>query len=113
MKNLKQLLAEGDPLAREAELSAVDAHGMRRQLVAAAASQPAAAPFWWPRPLALAAAVAVCLVLGVSVGVRLGDREQRAVPPAPAAKEGARRQLQFSAPGGTRIIWTFHDEFEL
>ena len=116
MKNVKQLLAVGDPLAREPEMTAVDAHAMRREVVAEAVRQPvAASPFWWPQPFVMAAVVAACLVVGVSIGVRL-DRGPRNVAPkrgAQAGVQGARRQLQFETPGGTRIIWTFHEHFEL
>ena len=68
----------------------------------------------WPRPIVVAVIVAACLVLGVGVGVRLSDElspvpPRRVVTPAP----DIRRQLQITSPGGTRIIWTFHQEFDL
>jgi hypothetical protein len=67
------------------------------------------------RPLALAAALAACLVLGVSIGMRLGHdhasiASSRAVVPS---VRDVRRQLQMTSPGGTRIIWTFHQELDL
>ena len=116
MKDLKQLLADGDPVAREAGSSPIEAARMRRVVVAAVvepAPQPVAAS--WPRPFVMAAAVAACLAVGVSVGLRLNPEPRTAVPKpnGAAGTQGARRQLQFVTTGGTRIIWTFHEHFEL
>ena len=116
MTNVKQWLADGDPLAREPELGAADAQAMRREVVAKTTSRPEAGPLYsWPRPFVMGAILAASLVAGVSVGVRL-DREPRDVAPkrgVQADVQGERRQLQFETPGGTRIIWTFHEHFEL
>jgi hypothetical protein len=116
MKDLKQLLADGDPVAREAGSSPIEAAGMRRVILAAVvepAPQPVAGS--WPRPFVMAAAVAACLLIGVSVGLRLNPEPptQPAKPSAGADAQGERRQLQFVTTGGTRIIWTFHEHFEL
>jgi len=116
MKDLKRLLADGDPVAREAGSSPIEAARMRRVIVAAVvepAAQPVAAS--WPRPFVMAAAVAACLAVGVSVGLRLNPepQTQRAKSSAGAGAQGERRQLQFVTTGGTRIIWTFHEHFEL
>jgi hypothetical protein len=109
---------EGDPLIDEKEpgLTPAAASEMRRAILAAVvepASQPAAP--WWPGPLVVAGAVAACLVVGISIGVRLNPvvRDVAPTPGAQAAGQGARRQLQFVTAGGTRIIWTFHENFEL
>jgi predicted pyridoxine 5'-phosphate oxidase superfamily flavin-nucleotide-binding protein len=120
MGNLDQLnaaLVAGDPMAREAGLSAAEVDAMRRAVVAAAETQALAS--FWPRPLFLAATVAVTIVVGVVLGSGLSQRQQR--PPAarfalsqPAASTthvAERRQLQFATPGGTRIIWVFDPEF--
>ena len=90
---------------------------MRRAVVAAAETQVSAA--FWPRPMFLAATVAVTIVVGVALGAGLPQRALR--PPAaglalsePAAsttRVDERRQLQFATPGGTRIIWVFDPEF--
>jgi hypothetical protein len=116
MKELKQLLADGDPVAREAGSSPIEAASMRRVILAAVvepAPQPVAAS--WPQPFVMAAAVAACLLVGVSVGLRINPEPRTAVPKpsAEAGAQGARRQLQFVTTGGTRIIWTFHEHFEL
>jgi predicted pyridoxine 5'-phosphate oxidase superfamily flavin-nucleotide-binding protein len=120
MGNLDQLnaaLVGGDPVAREAGLSAAEIDAMRRAIVAAAEMQSSAA--FWPRPMFLAATVAVTIVVGVALGAGLPQRAPR--PPAaglalsePAAsttRVDERRQLQFATPGGTRIIWVFDPEF--
>jgi hypothetical protein len=122
MKDLKRLLVEGDPVAREPGVSGDDIQAMRRAILVEARVQRESAPASWRlRPLALAAALAVCLATGVTIGVRLGDRGSpsvmsvtsvptRAVVPAAG---DVRRQLQITSPGGTRIIWTFHENLEL
>ena len=120
MGNLQQLnaaLVGGDPVMREAGLSAAKATAMRREIVAAAETQTSAS--FWPRPMFLAATVAATIVVGVVLGAGLPQREQR--PPAarlalsePAVsttRVAERRQLQFATPGGTRIIWVFDPEF--
>jgi hypothetical protein len=118
---LKQRLIEGDPVVREPGMSDADIRAMRRTIVVEARMRPAAAPALWRlQPLALAAALAVCLALGVSIGVRMGHdglpsaKSATSSSPvvAPATRD-VRRQLQITAPGGTRIIWTFHENLEL
>lgn len=116
MKDLKQLLLEGDPIAREPGMSDADLQAMRRTILVEARRQPEPASMSsWPRPLALTAALAACLVLGISIGMRLGDNassvtsSRAVVPPV----RDVRRQLQMTSPGGTRIIWTFHEKLEL
>lgn len=112
---LKQILREGDPVAREPGLDAFHAQAMRqRVLLEARAERAERAGFsratWWLRPVAVAGALAACLIAGVSVGLRMNETQ----PIAPAAVTApAERQLQFATPGGTRIIWTFHQEIDL
>jgi len=115
MKDLKQRLVDGDPIAHEPAMSDADVQAMRRAIVVEARRQPARSPMLsWPRPLALAAALAACLVLGISIGVRISDNAPVIVPPrASRPASDVRRKLQMTSPGGTRIIWTFHQEFDL
>jgi hypothetical protein len=117
MTDLKKLLAHGDPLRDEGDLSAADAHRMRRIVVSAAlAAAPARTP--WLRPLALAAAGALLVVVGTVTGHR-PEAPPLAAPAAdPISTIGGssgddRRQLQFSTPGGTRIIWIFDQNLRL
>jgi len=114
MTTLEARLSDGDPGA-EAGLSAAEAQEMRRVIVSAAAA-PAAAPPWWGHSLAVAALIAVMVGAGLFAGRRAADRDRLVVPLAledPAPAGGERRQLQFSTPGGTRIIWVFDPAFQL
>jgi hypothetical protein len=119
MSDLKKLLADGDPVAREPGMSDDAVRAMRRTILAEARLQAEWTPSAWRlKPLALAAAVTVCLAIGVSIGMRLagdGSQSGTSMPPAAAAPatNDARRQLQITSPGGTRIIWTFHQELDL
>ena len=119
---LKQHLIAGDPVTREPELDAFHAQAMRQRVLLEAATQPAVAPaLWWLRPIAVAGALAAGLVVAIVVGMRLNTGD---VSPASVGQYVERpfqgrgqlqppRQMQFAAPGGTRIIWTFHQEFDL
>ena len=115
MKELKQWLSDGDPVAREPRMSDMDVETMRRALLVEARRQPSPAPFaTWPRPLALGAALAACLALGIGIGLRLGGTSSPVAPPGSIVPaHDVRRQLQMTSPGGTRIIWTFHQELSL
>ena len=113
MRDWIAALREGDPAAAE-RLTKDDADAMRRLIVATAREERPHA-VWWPRALAFASVVAL-MVVASAVGARqLADREQVAAPGAAGAalESGERRQLQFSTPGGTRIIWVFNSEFRL
>jgi hypothetical protein len=112
MKDLGTLLRETDPLIREDGLLPADVARMRRAIVAAADHESATA-VWWPRPLVVAATVAVTLVGGVVVGRWLPSRDATIAAPSQSAASHDRRQLQFATPGGTRIIWVFDSEFNL
>ena len=106
----RRLLAEGDPVAREPELDVFHAQTMRQRVVLESRSERVEREVL-SRALAVAAAIAACLIVGVTVGLRMNDRQPLA--PAPVATHTTPRQMQFSTPGGTRIIWTFHQEFDL
>jgi hypothetical protein len=116
MKDLKRLLIDGDPVVGEPGLSDADVQAIRRTILVETRRQPASSPMSsWPRPLALTAALAACLVLGIGIGLRFGDNassitSSRAVVPS---VRNVRRQMQMTSPGGTRIIWTFHQELDL
>jgi hypothetical protein len=117
--NIRQQLVDGDPVAREPELDAADAAAIRqRVLVEARAAGVSASPrLWWFSPIAVGAALAMCLLVAIGLGLRISTpsdverpfqgRGQNQDPGQPP------RQLQFATPGGTRIIWTFHQEFDL
>jgi len=125
--DFKRQLIEGDPVAREPGLDAFHAQAMRQRVILEARDAERegfrdeeregfsrAITLWWLRPIVVAGALAACLVAGVGIGLRLNDHEAmtsvgrsfqgRQIPP---------RQLQFATPGGTRVIWTFHQEIDL
>jgi hypothetical protein len=109
-------LVDGDPIAREPELDAFHAQAMRQRVLVEAQTQPsAAAALWWLRPIAVAGALAMCLLVAVAVGLRMnsGDVSPAYVERPFQGRGQPPRQLQFASPGGTRIIWTFHQEFDL
>jgi len=118
MTDLKQLLEEADPVRVDGELSPADAQLMRRTIVSAVA-ETRAAHVLWRRPLAFAAAAALLIVIatlgGHRVFVRTVPDANLAIDPlaAPGGGDVDRRQLQFSTPGGTRIIWIFDQNLRL
>jgi hypothetical protein len=112
MKTLADLMREGDPLTTDPTLSESEAAAIRRRVVSEASGS--ARRIAWGEALAIAAAVAVMLAVGISSGRRLpppalASRATSAELAAPAE----RRQLQFATPGGTRIIWTFDSDFSV
>lgn len=117
--DLRKQLIDGDPVAREPELDAFHAQTMRRRVVleARAERERSSGAFtraWWLQPIAVAAAIAVCLVAAVAVGIRINQPEPGVARSSRDRQDRPQtRQLQFATPGGTRIIWTFHQEFEL
>jgi hypothetical protein len=116
MSDLKRWLKTGDPVSGEPGLSPVDAARMRRVIVAAVGSDSAPQIAGaWPGPFVMATVVAASLAIGVGIGLRL-DPGPGVAAPKPgdrAVARGERRQMQFVTSGGTRIIWTFSDEFGL
>lgn len=69
--------------------------------------------FLWRRPLAVGAVLALMVASGLIVGRRMVAVDEHAgvIQDLPGA--GERRQIQFSTPGGTRIIWTIDPDFRL
>jgi|SRR5262245_53880380 len=113
MKDIGRLLRDGDPVALEPEMSAADVQAMRRAVLAALATTDRATSRW-PGPLLAGAAVTAALAAGVFLGLRTSPPHMSHIEAAlthTSDAEGARRQLQFASPGGTRIIWVFDSEF--
>jgi len=114
MNDLKTLLREADPLRdqQDASLSPDEAQALRRAMLAAARESTATISIWH-RPLALAAIAIVVIGIGGLTGH--SRRDQTETTGATGATslgiaggssgEIGRRQVQFSTPGGTRIIW--------
>lgn len=110
--DLRTRLRDADPVAHEPGLLSDSIADLRRAVIAAAHTVPARQAFWG-RQLVMAACLAVLVLTGVIAA--------RRVPPAPRASSdlqtasvsGQRTQVQFSTPGGTRIIWTLDPGFQL
>ena len=97
---------------------------IRRTVLAAVPARPAAVQAWSRTFAATAAAltlVCVALLTTLQGGVTVSDDTAVRVEPADPALVSttddttatARQQLQFSTPGGTRIIWVFDPGFEV
>jgi hypothetical protein len=116
MNTWQQLLRDHDPAAapNEARLDVHEVEAIRRTAIAAA-REPRPAPLRWKQPLAMAALIVVMIGTGVVAGRRAALRGTPTSPTAtiPIESPQQQQQLQFSTPGGTRIIWVFNSEFEM
>lgn len=114
MNTLREMLQEADPagpLGEEPGLSNADVQAIRRAMLRAVA-QPAPS-LAWPHAVVVAGLVVVTIVAGVAAGSRMPARETAPRQEAAAATAEERRQVQFSTPGGTRIIWTIDPNFQI
>jgi hypothetical protein len=113
MKTLADLMREGDPLTRDPRLSDAEAAAIRRRVVNAAGDQTLRR-IAWKDAVAMAAAVAIMIAVGVVSGRRLPPptTSARAIE-SDGVRPAERRQLQVATPGGTRIIWTFDSDFSV
>ena len=115
---IRELLRQGDPAAGDPGLDADEATRMRRRILAEETERKA--PSFRPIP-ALAAAATIVLVvltgwqlLQTDVRPPTGEPEvETVVAPGPGESERRTRQIQFSTPWGTRIIWLLDSEFEV
>jgi hypothetical protein len=114
MTDLRERLKNADPTVDEGQLSDVDAQRMRRVIVDAARERTSTGAIGWKTSwAALALVVAVSAVAGIArwrephVDAPLAPTSDR----APTTRESI-RQLQFVAPGGTRVIWIFNADFK-
>ena len=109
---LRAALSEDD----DDRLSPEEVQAMRRAVIAAVPSVPQAdRGFSWRRPVAVCAALTLMLLTGVAGGRRMPLRVAAPADPVSGTADGGgeRRQVQFSTPGGTRIIWTIDPDFTL
>jgi hypothetical protein len=117
MNELRDWLNEGDPVAHEPALTHADAARMRRTIVGAEASDPSSFADW-ARGSWAAATIVVALTIAVSMSRWASSSPDVPVANVDAAptlapqEPGARRQVQLIAPGGTRVIWIFNDDFK-
>jgi hypothetical protein len=117
MNEVRDWLKDSDPVANEPPLSEADVRRMRRAIVTAADSrQPSFSD--WVRGAWAAATVVVAFVVAVSLTRRSDSVDHApntnvdAAPTAAVPERAARRQVQLIAPGGTRVIWIFNDDFK-
>jgi hypothetical protein len=114
MKELRDWLKDGDPVANEPPLSEVDVQRMRRAIADAGETHTASFSEWARGSWATAAVV---VALSVAVGMtrwltplpEVGNVD--ATSTSESSQPAARRQVQMIAPGGTRVIWIFNDNF--
>lgn len=117
MNELRDWLKEGDPVANEPPLSEADVQRMRRAIVAGGEARESSFADW-ARGSWAAATVAVAITIAVGMSRWMMPAQDVTDPntdPAPAVaapEAGARRQVQLIAPGGTRVIWIFNDDFK-
>ena len=111
MKALQERLLAGDPVLREGKLDAADARAIRHRILLEARTRPATTSYGWLPPVVVASALAACLLVAITIGTRL-QFSDGPVPPRPSPRAEP-RQMQFASPGGTRIIWTFHQHLDL
>jgi hypothetical protein len=113
MNDLRERLKDADPVVDEGALSDIDAQRMRRAIVKATSEEPIAHPIGskasWT---AVTCAVAATAIFAVNRWRE--PRVDAPVVPTPEASQPAesRRQLQFVAPRGTRVIWIFNPDFK-
>jgi hypothetical protein len=120
MTDLRTRLRDALRDEEDERLSDNEAAAMRRVVVAAArVDEPEAARAWF-QPLAVAATLVAMIAIGVAIGHRFdvrpadGGASDGTDGNLPARQTpGAARQLQFSTPGGTRIIWIFNSDLDL
>jgi hypothetical protein len=123
MTNWKTRLRDADAEA-SAEMRQADVDRLRNAVLATAREAHAVRPVFLPRAFVMAAGVLLMVCAGMLAGLQNVTREDASrAATAPAADAGAaadqatvaveRQQLQFSTPGGTRIIWVFDSQFEI
>ena len=111
--HLREAFGDSDvEKTHEDVLSADSARAMRR-VVVSAIQVDEEVPFSWRNPLAVGAVLTLMIISGVVAGrwMPVSVDEQAVMLNVPDA--GERRQVQFSTPGGTRIIWTIDPKFQL
>lgn len=124
MTDWRTQLRDGLRDDEEDRLTVEDVDTMRRAVLGSLRSGDGrSAPLPWLQPLAVAATIVAMLGVGISIGQRFDGRTLSTATEsdvrgggdgasAPRPDERA-RQLQFSTPGGTRIIWIFNSNLEL
>jgi hypothetical protein len=120
MTDLRTRLRDALGDEEDARLSVDDIAAMRRVVVASVRTgETERRAASWFQPLAVAATLVAMIAVGIAIGGRFPGGANVATAPAgdergAAAQPPERaRQLQFSTPGGTRIIWIFNSNLDL
>ncbi len=112
MNDITRHLREADPVGREPGPTPDAVAELRRVVVTVAQDSSRTPVAWMRRTFAVAAAVALIVGAGMVVNRRApATVDTHARPAAAAASE--RTQVQFSTPGGTRIVWTIDPSFHI
>lgn len=98
--------------AAPVEITDAELRRMRQAVVAAAAAAASSATVW-PRAFLVTATALLVVCSGLLAGLQNLASNRAPLIVEHAAEPSARTQLQFSTPGGTRIIWVFDSEFDL
>lgn len=111
---LRELLRRGDPAADGRAPAPEEVRLLRARVLEEARRSPGRARRGALRPaVAFGWAALVCVVVLVATGTAfLWRSEPTPDPPlaAGAVDEAAPRQVQFTTPGGTRIVWVLYPE---
>jgi hypothetical protein len=117
MKELRDWLKDGDPVANEPTLSEAVVLRMRRAIVNAGESHASSFSDWARGSWATATVV---VALTIAVGMTrwftplpdVHNVDAGATSSSEPLQPAARRQVQLIAPGGTRVIWIFNPDFQ-
>ena len=125
MNDWKSRLRDGDP-GQDAVMPAADVQRMRRVVVAAAGDAAARRSLAWPRAFVVTATLLFFVCASVLAALQRVTRDVNdpltakvrqpsdvSATEIDGGNEGARQQLHFMTPGGTRIIWVFDSQFEV
>jgi hypothetical protein len=105
---LRKQLRDADPIRSEPALATTEIHAMRRKILANAAVWSHSRP-----QLLLPVAIALGLMCAMVTTIFFMHRFRPADVPIASPQTGDQRQLQFTTPGGTRIIWVLNPNLQL
>jgi phenolic acid decarboxylase len=112
--HLREAFGDSDVENTHEDMLSADAARAMRRVVVSAIQVDAEVPFSWRNPLAVGAVLTLMIISGVVAGRWMPvSVDEQAVVMLNLPDAGERRQIQFSTPGGTRIIWTIDPKFQL
>jgi len=103
---LQAWLRRGDPLGDGCEPAPSEVARLRQRVIDAAERRPARR--WVPSLAAAAALVLAVAAAWITVSERSSQPPERITEPS--AKP---RQVHFSTPGGTRVVWVLDPDFDV